>query len=34
VDGVKFRDWVNAMVNDQAWDNVMCTDCVTDPEAP
>jgi hypothetical protein len=34
VEGVKFRDWVDAMVNDQAWDDVMCTDCVTDPEAP
>jgi hypothetical protein len=34
VEGVKFRDWVNSMVNDQAWDDVMCTDCETDPEAP
>jgi hypothetical protein len=34
VEGVKFRDWVNAMVNDQPWDDVMCTDCETDPEAP
>ena len=34
VEGVKFRDWVNDMVNDQPWDDVMCTDCETDPEAP
>ena len=34
VDGVRFRDWVDAMVNDEAWDDVMCTDCETDPEAP
>jgi hypothetical protein len=33
VNGVRFRDWVDAMVNDKAWDNVMCTDCETDPEA-
>jgi hypothetical protein len=33
VEGVKFRDWVDAMVNDEAWDDVMCTDCETDPEA-
>jgi hypothetical protein len=33
VEGVKFSDWVDAMVNDQAWDDVMCTDCETDPEA-
>jgi len=33
VEGVKFHDWVDAMVNDQAWDDVMCTDCETDPEA-
>ena len=33
VEGVKFSDWVEAMVNDQAWDDVMCTDCETDPEA-
>ncbi len=33
VDGVLLRDWVEAMVNDEAWDNVMCTDCETDPEA-
>ena len=34
VNGVRFRDWVDAMVNDEAWDDVMCTDCETDPEAP
>jgi hypothetical protein len=34
VNGVRFRDWVEAMVNDEAWDDVMCTDCETDPEAP
>jgi len=33
VEGVKFRDWVEAMVNDEAWDDVMCTDCETDPLA-
>jgi len=33
VEGVKFHDWVDAMVNDQVWDDVMCTDCETDPEA-
>ena len=33
VEGVKFSDWVEAMVNDQAWDSVTCTDCETDPEA-
>jgi hypothetical protein len=33
VNGVKFSDWVDAMVNDKAWDDVMCTDCETDPEA-
>jgi hypothetical protein len=33
VEGVKFHDWVDAMVNDEAWDDVMCTDCETDPEA-
>jgi hypothetical protein len=33
VNGVRFRDWVDAMVNDEAWDDVMCTDCETDPEA-
>jgi len=33
VEGVKFRDWVDDMVNDEAWDDVMCTDCETDPEA-
>ena len=33
VNGVKFVDWVEAMVNDQPWDSVMCTDCETDPEA-
>jgi len=30
VDGVRFPDWVEAMVNDEAWDDVMCTDCETD----
>jgi hypothetical protein len=34
VNGVRFRDWVDAMVNDETWDDVMCTDCETDPEAP
>ena len=34
VNGVRFRDWVDAMVNDKAWDDVMCADCETDPEAP
>jgi len=34
VNGVKFTDWLDAMVNDQPWDNVKCTDCETDPEAP
>jgi hypothetical protein len=34
VESVKFRDWVDDMVNDEAWDDVMCTDCETDPEAP
>jgi hypothetical protein len=33
VNGVKFVDWLDAMVNDQPWDNVMCTDCETDPLA-
>jgi hypothetical protein len=33
VEGVKLVDWVEAMVNDEAWDDVMCTDCETDPEA-
>jgi len=33
VNGVKFSDWVDAMLNDKAWDDVMCTDCETDPEA-
>jgi len=33
VNGVRFRDWVDAMVNDEAWDDVMCTDCETDPGA-
>jgi hypothetical protein len=32
VNGVGFRDWVEAMVNDKAWDDVMCADCETDPE--
>ncbi|MGQ9571896.1 MAG: pectin acetylesterase-family hydrolase [Dehalococcoidia bacterium] len=33
VEGVKFSDWVKAMVNDEEWDDVLCTDCETDPEA-
>ena len=33
VNGVRFVDWLDAMVNDQAWDSVTCTDCETDPEA-
>jgi len=33
VEGIKFHDWVDAMVNEEAWDDVMCTDCETDPEA-
>jgi hypothetical protein len=33
VNGVQFHDWVDAMVNDEAWDDVMCTDCETEPEA-
>jgi hypothetical protein len=33
VEGVKFHDWVDDMVNDEAWGDVMCTDCETDPEA-
>jgi hypothetical protein len=33
VEGVKFHEWVDDMVNDEAWDDVMCTDCETDPEA-
>jgi hypothetical protein len=33
VEGIKFSDWVDAMVNDEAWDDVMCSDCETDPEA-
>jgi len=33
VEGVGFVDWVDAMINDEAWDDVMCTDCETDPEA-
>jgi hypothetical protein len=33
VNGVQFGDWVDAMVNDEAWDDVICTDCETDPEA-
>ena len=32
VNGVKFVDWLNAMVNDQPWSSVKCTDCETDPE--
>jgi len=34
VNGVKFVDWLDAMVNDQAWESVTCTDCETDPLAP
>jgi hypothetical protein len=34
VEGVKFHEWVDDMVSDEAWDDVMCTDCETDPEAP
>jgi hypothetical protein len=34
VNGVKFVDWLDAMVNDQPWESVECTDCETDPEAP
>jgi len=34
VNGVKLSDWVEAMVNDQTWDDVECTDCETDPLAP
>jgi hypothetical protein len=34
VEGVKLVDWVDAMVNDEPWDDVMCTDCETDPLAP
>jgi hypothetical protein len=30
---MKFTDWLDAMVNDQPWDSVTCTDCETDPEA-
>jgi hypothetical protein len=33
VNGVKFVDWLDAMVNDQPWDSATCTDCETDPEA-
>jgi len=33
VNGVRFHDWVDSMVNDEAWDDVICTDCQTDPEA-
>jgi len=33
VNGVKFVDWLDAMVNEQPWDSVKCTDCETDPEA-
>jgi hypothetical protein len=33
VNGMKFVDWLDAMINDQAWDSVTCTDCETDPEA-
>jgi hypothetical protein len=34
VNGEKFVDWLDAMVNDQPWESVACTDCETDPEAP
>jgi len=33
VNGVKFTDWLDDLVNDQPWDSVTCTDCETDPEA-
>jgi hypothetical protein len=33
VEGILFSDWVDAMVNDEPWDDVMCSDCETDPEA-
>jgi hypothetical protein len=33
VNGVKFVDWLDAMVNEEPWDSVTCTDCETDPEA-
>jgi hypothetical protein len=33
VNGVKFVDWLGAMVNGQPWNSVTCTDCETDPEA-
>jgi len=33
VNGVKFVDWLDNLVNDQPWDSVTCTDCETDPEA-
>jgi hypothetical protein len=33
VNGMKFVDWLDAMINDQPWDSVTCTDCETDPEA-
>jgi hypothetical protein len=32
VEGVKFSDWVDDMVSDGPWDDVMCSDCETDPE--
>jgi hypothetical protein len=35
VEGVLFSDWVEDLVSDdEAWDDVMCTDCETDPLAP
>ncbi len=34
VNGVKFTDWLNALINDQPWASVMCKDCETDPLAP
>lgn len=34
VNGMKFVDWLDDMVNDQPWESVACTDCETDPEAP
>ena len=34
VNGIKLTDWLKAMVNDQTWGPVTCTDCETDPLAP
>lgn len=30
VEGVKFVDWLNAMINEEPWESVTCTDCETD----